>query len=617
MVTHLHTGQEYTTQIEVIKMDMKKIFRKITMRENRAKVIATGGTFFVVFMFLGVIGIVITLNLFFAIPFMLGIADVSQGGSIVDRTKNFWGNRSKGQKVGITFGLVILVPFIMIGFMWIITMGTAFAIDILIVVPIVLFVGFFVFRNPKRQTNAISKFFGHPAVGIIAIIFIVAIMVIVGLNYMNAHQYDTARTNFSSYGKPLHDTTSDYNTTIQPFFNETSGQWENRTITEQKLADTVLFKVVDDFFYEVGFVSYLNDSSDNLTQTTSLHDTDGQLPVDNAKISLACYDVNSNLLLNIGGITESQGLCSFNKVPFGIYELTVDASGYLKFNYEIHVNENFTVATVIVHMKPIYYKVALDYMFTIEQPVHSRFLTSVVSKTEGYIYVNAKFMGGLNNGDLKNLRRQQSWYGWSGLPNLPSLSNSILKLYNQEQQILQQMQGIWGYLGGLLLGIPSTQIIEDVHYAGHKVDVKDVKVIDAEAFEYDTYWIQTPTPNVERISEENMTEYLSHFNEFQLNTSDDGYSEYYFDNVINNTDDRSILPQRRYEYIVWAEVPDSNSIRMQFNVTTFYTKTTHLSAQVGWFYYGEDTEDVIVQYNDVDVTFTNLIPTVETPIVGG
>lgn len=598
-------------------MNTKNIWKKITRRENRAKVVASGGAFFVVFLFLGFIGILITLNVFFTMPFILGMVNGSQGGSIVDRTKTFWGNRSKGQKVGIAFGFIILIPFIMIGFMWLITMGTAFAIDLLIILPIALLVGFFVFRNPQRQTNAVSRFFGHPAVGVIAIIGVVAIMVIVGLNYVNAHQYDTARTNFADYGKPLHDTPSDYNTIIQPFFNETSGQWENTTLTVPRLADTVLFKVVDDFFYEVGFVTYLNQTSDNLTSTSSLYDTDGQLPVDNAKISLACYDVAGNQLLNIGGITESQGLCSFNKVPFGIYELTVDASGYLKFNYEIHINENYTIATVIVHMKPIYYKVALDYMFSVEEPYSSSFLLSKVSFSDAYIYVDAKFMGGLNAGDLKNLKRQQSWYGWSGMPYIPSLSNSILKLYSQEQQIFQQMQGIWGYIGGVLLGIPRYQNVQEIHYSGHKVDVQDVRVIDAEAFEYDTFWKQLPTPNVEKISEEQMAEYLAQYNEFQLNTTDDGNPEYYFDEILNDTSDRSILPQRRYEYIIWSEVPDSNSIRMQFNVTTYYTRTTDFEAQVYWFQYGEETEDVIVDWIDVEVTFENKIPTVETPIVGG
>jgi len=528
-------------------MKMPKMLRM--KKEDKAKIIAFSGAIFFTFALVGFLGLIICLNLFLTVPLLIGlVANANNGKTTGQKISGWWADRSRAQKIGIGIGFGLLIPFIMIGFTWILIMGTAFALDVLIVVPVVMVVGFFVFRKArtKPDAHAVAKIFGHPIVGVVGIIGVLLIVMMAGFNYVDYHKWDNARTNFSNYASPLHTTPGDVETTFIPFYNETSGNWENMTATVQKVTGVIIFHVVDDYFNQAGFQTNLESHNYTSNSTVILEDTDGHVDVNRAGVSLASLDKEDGVsIINIGGYTDSQGLISFNDVPFGIYEMTVDGNGYAKFNVEIHINETFEEATVFIHLRPIYYKIQVDYLFAKELTEKPAFIFGEYEYAEGHVYLSGQFVGGINKADWNNIKRQNSWYGWTGLA-IPNFTNSMLKVNHQLKNsmnlffLVPLAVAIISFTGAG--AIATLEKEADVIYGGHKIVVKDLAVIDAQRFEYASFWRQLPTGNSQIVGAE-----------FPSG---------------NDTITQSSMYSRTYQYVVWGQAPNSNEFRMQFNAST-------------------------------------------------
>jgi len=571
-------------------MKLRKMFR--LKKQDKTKIIAVVGACFFVFCLVGFLGFVTSLGSLCVIPFLFGLAQ-NDGRTATQKIGDWWGDRSRMQKLGIGIGFVLLIPFLLVGLGWMLVMGTAFALDIIIVLPVALAVGFFIFRNKRKEPDAhiVARFFGHPAVGVIGIIGVMVIIMMAGLNYQEYHRWDNARTNFSDYASPLHTTVGDTDTQIIPFYNETSGNWENQTVITPKVTGVLIFHVVDDYFNQAGFMTNLESDSDPDNTTIRLQDTDGFVDVNNAGISLASLDNQDGVsIINIGGYTDTQGLISFAEVPYGIYEMTIDAHGYQKFNTEIHINETYEGGTVFIHLKPIYYKIGVSYWFDEEVQHESTWVFYGKEYAYGHVSLEGRFLGGISQSDWDNMRRQNSWYGWTGLA-VPSFTNSMLKV---NHQLKNQLNVFWipiivavAFIGtGTAYASQETE--EEIIYGAHTLRVDDLSVIDAQRFEYPTFWRQLPTAN-SLIVDSNESRTTDVF-------------------------DTSCLHHREYEYVVWAEAPSGNDIRIEFNVTTHYTLESN--SQLLWSVeYGHE-QTPITTWDEVEVVWQNVLPTVETPILG-
>ena len=599
-----------------MKKGAKFTYKSVLSKQNRAALITGIFIFGSIAALIGVAGLLIACNVLLIMPFVFGLVNGNQdvkfttesgsGTGIVDKTKQVWSESSNTKKAAILGGIGIMLPIMVILIMWAAVMAVAFAIDLLIVVPIALAVGFFIFRNPDRQKNAITKAIGSPVVGVISIIAIVVIMLFAASQYMEITAMQGGSSNVVDYMEPVFTTAGD--TEIQSVLDPVTGNYTN--VTVPKIAERVLFSVVDDFFYGAGFVTYLNQSFNN--SVVDLHDSDGQMPIDNAIISINGVRKDTEEYIHLGGLTDGSGDFLFQNVPYGLYEITVDATGYLKFvEHEIHINEDFENGTVFVHLKPVYYKVGLEYNYYDVSEEEEWTAWSGVSATdveyyskvgEFQIVAHGYFIGALEKEDLARFDRQQSMWGWTGLPQQAKLNNQLFMISNQMAYTLNQMQNsIGGAMQGLFPSLAKVSVTQEWHYNGHSVELTDALVYDAGGYGYDVYVTQSESPNSQTVT----------------NNSEMEYEEYVF-TYENDSAFISGMTHRVYNYVVWSEVPESQDIYMQWEVNTYLTNYTYAKASVLFGLWSEQTEDESIEVitDLIDIRFRINLPTVETLVVG-
>jgi hypothetical protein len=206
-------------------MKNMKFFKNKKDREGCLKTIMAIS---VISLFFGGAGILISVSSLAIVPFFFGA--VSQGGDVYGKEdkktiREKFNALSKPKKVGLGIALVFLLPFIAIACMWFMVIGTAYWVDMLFIIPIILIVGFLYFYKKERQTNTIGKILGNPIMGIIGVIMIGFILFTAVSNYYEEYKYEGR--DVVDYGKPIVTDPSDYlkeNGTIQYLLDENGEQ---------------------------------------------------------------------------------------------------------------------------------------------------------------------------------------------------------------------------------------------------------------------------------------------------------------------------------------------------------------------------------------------------------
>ena len=133
-------------------------------------------------------------TMFIIAPLLFKGAGTSKDGmftkSPTNKVKDVWQGADKKKKAGIVVGIVALLPFFILGIVWLAMMGAMFFVDMLFILPILLIILWVWFRNPSHQTFSGSASFGHPAVLAVAVIMLLLIGIVAGMNYMQLHKYD-------------------------------------------------------------------------------------------------------------------------------------------------------------------------------------------------------------------------------------------------------------------------------------------------------------------------------------------------------------------------------------------------------------------------------------------
>ena len=115
--------------------------------------------------------------------------------SPTDRIKNAWNSADKKKKAGIVIGLIALLPFFILGVIWLAMIGAMFFVDLLFILPIILIILWLWFRNPEHQTFSGASSLGHPAILGIAVVMLLVIGMVASMNYMELHKYDGLEAN--------------------------------------------------------------------------------------------------------------------------------------------------------------------------------------------------------------------------------------------------------------------------------------------------------------------------------------------------------------------------------------------------------------------------------------
>ena len=627
-------------------------------------VLHTFGTFGAVLLIsscmLGLLGLFVVTNALITIPLIVGmvvkgddVAVVGEKKGAVDKVKGFWTDSTPARKGFIVTALGLAIPFILLGGMWLMTVGTAFAMDVVIILPLLLIVGYAFYRKPERQGSSFGKVLGNPIMGVIGIVGLAFILIMTGITYTEVHKYDGARADMDEYVQPLFTTSND--TEVISSFDNSTGLWTNTTVS--KSVEKILFKVVDDFFEESGLSAtvvtdstWTNETANSGIGGLNLVETSGSIPVNWARVSLSCLDKETGTeILHVGGITDSTGLILFNDVPYGIYDIVVDAGGYKKFGVEVHIDETYEAGTVYIHMRPIYYKVRVNYAWLYSVDVTADGFWVDKSELRGQAIANTEWLGGISKGDWDLMKRTNSWYGWSGIPT-PGLTNSILttkqsvnQIYNSYMVFLNNMiipPQTWGYGLGGFESEDVPDFLEDETYFKHWITVQPFPYSSAVESGFEggstaqaVYVTQIPTPNLMAIDLTTLER-----DEIAQESENNGLYDDFVDDIATAPEDfgdamatisgaetggdtvatsdihgGSIALSRSYDYVVWSPASEGSTIHIQWNITTMYTD---VDKTIKWF---SNPTEVHQQYSYIDLTFDfiNELPTVETPPIGG
>lgn len=643
-------------------MKKSKIWKKMFPRDWKKTTFTFGIVMLIGASMMGILGLIIALNLLVTMPFAMGVlgmasfsGDVNQtqnGGNIVDRTKQYWNDSSGRRKVGLVGGIGLLLPFIAIAGIWLITMAVGFAIDIVFFVPIIFFIAFLYYRRPSARDTQIGKYLGSPVVGFIGIIGIVFLLVMTSMTFADQNKYNGIIDDMDEFTTPLHVLSGD--TEIIALWNETSGQWENQTVA--RTVDRLIVKIVDPFYDDSGLATTFDNNYTDLTNETwdtyegtfAIEDTDGCSPIANALVTIACLDKETGTkILTVGKKTNANGQMIWSNVPYGVYDFTVDAGGYYKFNQEFHIDSDWDNGTVIVKMRPIYYKIRVHYEYRINPAYDGGFFVTKHGFA-GETTVYPELRGGLEQADWDNIRRQQSWFGWTGLTNA-GLMNNIIPVH---QSMIGLKNQVFGFMQNIL-PIVSQAIGSGYSWSNYERDAEalttpeyfshSVRVVPEQSYSYsqtesgvgayDVYSRQIPTPNVIEVKKWDMwdlhvVERYEAFKEFYDFTYSltgqplevDPYqqvipgSNVTYGDFVDRIDSLggSISYVRDYDYLVWSTSPDGNIIHLTFNVTTNYV---NYESRYTWF--GRDiTPFAVTVYDTFTFKFSNEIPTEQTSSIG-
>lgn len=135
------------------------------------------------FILLGLMGLMVVLGITLVAPFVIGAMIPSSNSSLKDK----WSDLSGVQKGAMGTFLVLMLPFLGIILIWAMVMGVSYWIDIIIFVPII-FIALYLLNtklrtSEERQSSFIGRLFGSKAIALVAVLIIVIVAVFAVYSY--------------------------------------------------------------------------------------------------------------------------------------------------------------------------------------------------------------------------------------------------------------------------------------------------------------------------------------------------------------------------------------------------------------------------------------------------
>jgi len=426
-------------------------------------------------LFLGFLGLTVILGVTVVVPMLFGLASASNGQTLTER----WRNASRGSKIGLGVFLLLMIPFILVAFLWLLIVGVSLWIDLLFLIPSLLIIAYLYTTRfvPKESRGFLSNAFSWRPVFLVAVIVLLVVLIASGWGYASQLP-DVNRGNDGGTGSGVGS-------------NETVGTDVNGNATDPSVLPQTSVKicVLDEFFSSSNtvknlavddFVGY----SDNETHTMQLNGTIGTgYPVSHVKITVLAYDLETGGRADMVQYTDNNGMAWFKNLTIGEWDFIAERSMYRQFTGNFTITEEIASVTyneveelerdpdITVHLTPVIYKVRVTYSATPEY-VHdegswdgymddvyydpSSGLTGLYfhhpewEEWQGKIIfdnytfgmnvtVTGQFIGGISEGDFETSTRHEDWYGWTQLP--IGGGNQMFVIKNQIQSMFNQIVG--------------------------------------------------------------------------------------------------------------------------------------------------------------------------------
>lgn len=615
----------------------------------------------------GIIGFLIMTNIIVVAPIVLGMASADRKS-----IKGRWNEASKGQKITIGTVVLLMLPIIVVGILWLFVGASDYLIDALIVVPLVYIAIWFFWGRKQKVANykedggmfeggagsIAKKMFSNQLVAIICLLMVVGILIFAGINF-------NTETTQKSASKDMANTKSGIQNPIVPAMPSTATAYTNISKSAGGNATMPLNTPVPPiensydmmnitvFAYDPYIASYkyiqggtygnayhITNYAENYTYvedtSTLVYGAQGvkMLSMPNTKITLL-GGTGSKIASNT---TDEDGKCHFNNVLIGQYVVEWGRAGYAttKANIDLgelvgedatpteiidevekdgkdYINHYFYYAPtkeVYAPLKPSGMEVEITFVVssdtTIENvsiPAKEYYAEEVETGYEdvpilggvlgwvddtldlsGYGYELSKTMGqadtepvliGTKNitevevyliprlfstiemTTIRNLERQQSMWGWSGLPEQVGLQNSIL---SNKQNMQSMFNSMWG---GLQSVMPYLQTM-GATYTG--------ETAEGNALTYHSHSIKVLSSYI------TSTNYLGELNTYvpivlqknTMNTISGSQDPANFDARTNGG--KSILIARPYRFFVIT--PQGGDLTIDFEVSVSFVNTT-------------------------------------------
>ena len=421
------------------------------------------------------------------LPFLVGISLLPKNGTLKDK----WNRMGKKQRGIFILVAMILTPIIILGIVWLLLIASMLMIDIIVFLPIILILGWFIYRNPKRQTGVVTKILGSRytlAIGV-ALLF-----VIIGLAGYNYYQYQQAQQwknmNWSGYMTSLvapdshgylHVIGNGYTKKVIKVNNQTTNlefkvtdlitpYWLNnvKTSNMQKFVNSTGKYIHTDIMNQtdINKNTNLKDKTIILSRTFENYTFMGEgMPISNARIYLIGKPKGANTNIDLSKepyiLTDSNGMVVFKNVTEGEYLILVQADGYYVYTHYFAFNISIVnkYSYISIPLIPTYWHIQLHWVLKKTAPIKSatwnlplkEALNDISNSTVNLTGTAIPTTNEINTAfnfqamDVKifwmNLHRQQSWYGWMGIgnPDSPIDQFRMQMLYNQQMLFTQSV----------------------------------------------------------------------------------------------------------------------------------------------------------------------------------
>lgn len=463
------------------------------------------------FCMLGMIGLMVALGVTIAVPFFIGMA--GNGGGL----RFSWGNLSGMQKGGLGLFLILLMPFMVLAFIWLLLLGVSFWLDLLIIVPILLTVMFIYFWkfSPKENRGFFGKLFGSRLIGVIAIIIVLIVMIFA------VYSYTTDYIDQSHNDQNDNDTNAS-NETVENETDVTELEQFNITVT---VYDAFYDATLTPVFPEI-VANPINESIEIVSGTPDPY------PVPDANIVVIVYRYLANETTGtpgyvqevLGAYTDVNGQAVFYNMTAGNYSFIVTKTGYGKTSLNIQANETsnefgITIYPMTYQLQVVYSVV--PYSTNVTYDNYEEFLAEALAQYEiknwpftardwlgsvasyqnnkfaqhSYqnftVIIHANITGGLYVQDLKTINRYDSWYGFTGLSK-GSVSSGMHYVKRNMQSVYQSyMSVLQSVLPALQNSFASPLRVDTMQYTGHKLTVLSGETDTGQSVSF----FQSPTPS--------------------------------------------------------------------------------------------------------------------------
>jgi hypothetical protein len=376
----------------------------------------------IVFMLAGFLGFLMVVNALVVVPFLIGMARSNGGG-----WRATWSEASTGKKTAMIFGILVALPIVIVGGLWLLVGGMDILIDALIILPIsYIAIWYFWGRKHSKATfgeegaeiketpfGSVQRVFSSPIFAVVCIIIIVVILMVAGwtsISEGDERQNSKDVGDTDNGGKDgITPITTTLNETIEEKIEDDVDSAGNETdsdtpITTQLLVVNITFQAYDSYITLAKFVYGDFNGGDAITvpawetDYTYYNETNTLIRTRSNQPAIAIPDVKITLTGTGGSaivMTNATGAAVMKAIPIGTYSIKWEKAGYSSMTREadlgnfIDINEEATVTEVENDdgsiSQTLWYSATND-LFLSLQPSGTEFAVFTVVNEQNYTY---------------------------------------------------------------------------------------------------------------------------------------------------------------------------------------------------------------------------------------